>query len=426
MPMSQLRLARLGLLLAALGLNLAPSMLGVGAAYAADQKAEEKADSVRLVIGKPLNAIAELMTAKKYAEAFAKIDEADAAADKTPYEIYSIDRARAAVATASGDRALASKSLEAVINSGRLAPAEQSAFIQTLAGNLYLDKNFPKAISWLNRLIKEGNTDPQIRSILIRAYYLNNDFAIAIKEMKGDIATLEAAGKTPEEDQIIILRNCAAKLKDKATYTLSIEKLATYYPSNDNWIELLDNLESGGNFSERLLLDIRRLRFTATEKMPENEYRQMAELAMQAVLPAEAKKVLDHGYSAGILGTGPNASVHKQLRDHATKSAADDAKTIAKGEATAYSKAKDGTGLVNVGLAYVSHGQFDKGVTLLEAGIQRGGMKQPEDAKLHLGMAYALAGNKEKAIATFKTVQGPEGLTDLARYWVLYLNRPAK
>jgi hypothetical protein len=47
----------------------------------------------------------------------------------------------------------------------------------------------------------------------------------------------------------------------------------------------------------------------------------------------------------------------RYLRDLASKNAADDVKTMAQGEAEA-AKSKDGTGLVNLGYAYVSVGQF--------------------------------------------------------------------
>ena len=46
-------------------------------------------------------------------------------------------------------------------------------------------------------------------------------------------------------------------------------------------------------------------------------------------------------------------------------------------------------------------------------------MKYPEDAKLHLGEAYAVAGKKQQAISTLKSVGGKEGTADLARYFIM-------
>ena len=54
---------------------------------------------------------------------------------------------------------------------------------------------------------------------------------------------------------------------------------------------------------------------------------EMAETALLAGLPLEAKQVLESGFSAGLLGKGKNAAEHKPLLDKATKRAADDAKS---------------------------------------------------------------------------------------------------
>ena len=61
----------------------------------------------------------------------------------------------------------------------------------------------------------------------------------------------------------------------------------------------------------------------------------------------------------------------------------------------------------------------------MEQGIKKGGLKRPEEATLRLGMAYAMAGQKDKAIATLKTVQGKDGSEDLARLWSLYATERA-
>jgi tetratricopeptide (TPR) repeat protein len=158
--------------------------------------------------------------------------------------------------------------------------------------------------------------------------------------------------------------------------------------------------------------------------MAAEEYQDMAELSLLAGQPIEAKQVLDNGFANGSLGTGTHAAKHKQLRAQADKQAADDTKNIGSGEASAR-KSKNGTGLINLGYAYVTLGQFDKGIALIQEGIAKGGLQNAEDAKLRLGYSYAMAGQKEEAIKTLETVTGNDGRGDLARYWILWVNRPA-
>jgi tetratricopeptide (TPR) repeat protein len=154
------------------------------------------------------------------------------------------------------------------------------------------------------------------------------------------------------------------------------------------------------------------------------DYTDMAELAMRAGFPAEAKNTLDQGFQVGVLGSGADAARHKRLRDTAAKAMADDEKTMTQGEAEA-KKSKDGTGLVNLGYAYVTAGQADKGLGMMEQGIRNGGLKYPEEARLHLAVAYAKAGKKAEALQTLQSIKGSDSVAELARYWTLHLKQAA-
>ncbi|MFZ3290590.1 MAG: tetratricopeptide repeat protein [Telluria sp.] len=427
--MHQFRLARISLILAALGLNIAPALLTTAHAQAKPDAAATapKPDTVRPDLFKLLDptVIKELMAAKKYAEVQEKLTKADAFADKTPYENYVIDRMRLALASSTNDDAMAIKALESVIASGRLPKTDQTDFIQALANYHYNAKNYPKTIEWLKRYQKESATPLKVRPTLIRAYYLSGDYASAKTELLPVIAEARQAGKAPELEDLRLLASSASKLKDNAAYVETMEQLVAFYPTDEFWTDLLNRMQSKPTFNIRLQLDAYRLENAALKAMAPEEYNEMAELALIAGFPTEAKKAMDAGFAAGVLGTGSNAAKHKQVRDKAAKGAADDAKNIAGGEAAAV-KAKDGTGLVNLGYAYVTMDQFDKGIALMEKGIAKGGMKRPDEANLHLGVAYAKAGRKDDALKVFQGLKGDDGMTDLAKYWTLWLNRPVE
>lgn len=406
LTMSKHRFARVAVLVAALCLPFA-------ATHAADAKKEEYA---REVVAKPLNAVSDLMKAQKYAEAMEKVKEADAAKDKTAYESFTIERTRAAVAQSAGDMATLVMALEALLATDRLDANERPMFMRTLYATYYNNKEYAKAIPWMAKFIAEGNKDEQVGLLLLQSYYVTNDYANVVKSLRAEFAAQIAAGKTPSEDHINMLRNCGAKTKDKALYAEALDMLVTYYPSAEYWDDVLSRLKVG----ERLDLDAYRLRVLTLKSMTEAEYKDMAFLATTAALPAEARKALELGYKAGVL-PGANGAENKKLLDKATKSAADDLKSIAQGEATAL-KSKEGNGLMNVGMAYVTHGQYDKGISLLEQGLKVGKLKQTEEGKLHLAIAYAMGGRKDDALATLKTIQGGgDGMADLVRYWSIYL-----
>ena len=425
--MSNFRLARISLLLAAIGLNALPALSHAqDAKPAAGAPAAVPADTVRPEIFKLLDpaAVKASMDAKNYADVQSRIDQAAAVPALTPYETFVINRLRVALASTTNNAAMAMPALEAVIESGKLDKKSMGDFIQALANYHYNAKDYTNAIKWFTRYQTETGDVASVRPYIIRAYYFNNDFARAKQELMTDLAAKQQAGQTPTLEELQLLANTGSKSKEPATYLIAMENLVRYYPSDDYWTDLLGRVQGKAGYSDRFALDVLRLQFKAVSSMPERDYSDMAEIALANAFPTEAKKALDAGFAKGLLGTGANAAKHKRLRDQANKAAADDAKSIASGEAAA-NKSKDGTGLINLGYAYVTMDQFDKGIELIQKGIAKGGLKRPEDAKLRLGYSLAMAGKKDEAIKVLETVQGGEGVSDLARYWIFWLNRPA-
>jgi len=444
--MSQFRFARLFMMMAAVGLNVLPTTVNAQASKSAMPPAASSgptaakggaapaaattppADSVRPELFKLLDpaAIKPLMDAKNYTEVQTRITQADAFADKTPYESYVVNRMKLSLGSATSNDQLAMGALEAIIASERLKGAEQAEFIQALANYYYNGKNYPKAIEWFKRYQKDSPTPEKVRPALIRSYYLSNDFTATKTELLPIIAASDAKGTPPSQEDLRLLASAAIKMKDDPTYLLALEKLATYYPTDEIRADLLNRgvARKPGFDAQTNMINVYRMESTMVKSMSADEYVDLAELSLQAGFPTEAKKAMDAGYAANVLGTGANAAKHKALRDKATKGAADDAKNIAAGEASA-SKAKTGAGLVNLGWAYATMDQYDKGIGFIQQGIAKGGLKSPEEAKLRLGMAQARGGKKADAISTFQGIKGGGGAGDLAKYWVMLLNAPA-
>jgi tetratricopeptide (TPR) repeat protein len=426
--MSQFRIARLALMLAAIGLNAAPAL--VHSAYAQDKNApaaaQPKPDTVRPELFKLLDPaqIKPLMDAKNYTEVQNRVTQAEAFPDKTPYETYVLNRMKLSLGTATGNDQASIAALEAIIGSGKLPEADKSQFTQALAGMYYNAKNYPKAIEWFKRFQAENPNSDAATAPLIRSYYLSNDFAGAMKLLRPQLEAAQKAGKTPSSEDLRLYASAANRVKDDAAYLFGLEQLITYYPNDDYWMDTINRgIVRQKGFQEANITDVLRLEFAAVKVMTPEMYTELAELALKDGFPTEAKKVVDAGFAAGALGTGGSAAQHRQLRDRATKGAADDAKNIANGEAGA-AKSKTGAGLVNLGWAYVTMDQFDKGIGFIEQGIAKGGLKAPDEAKVRLGMAYLRAGQKDKAIATFQTVKAGGGLSDIAKYAIVLANHP--
>ena len=381
-------------------------------------------ETLRPEIGKPLQAAQELIKAQRYKEALAKVREAEAVGARNANETYMIERMRIAAASGAGEVDTAARSFEALNGSARVSPADKVRMIESIAVGYYRAQQYPKSMQWSQRYFKEGGTNPAIRTMLIQSQYLSGDFAGASKELMAEITAAERAGQAPAEDRLKLLLNAATKQGDNNAYVFAMEKLVTYYPKKEYWVDLLSRMQRKPSFSDRLALDAFRLSLATGSMTKAADFMEMAQLALQADLPSESKEVVDKGFASGVLGTGAEAERHKRLRDLVAKRQAEDTASRGQDE-TAALAAKSGDALVAVGMNMVYSGQAAKGVQLMQQGIAKGGLKRAEDAKLHLGIAQLIAGDKAKAQATFKSVQGADGTADLARLWMLHARRNA-
>jgi hypothetical protein len=382
-----------------------------GASAGFDAFAQQKGEGVRPDVGKPLQAAQALLKQRKGREAMAEIAKAEAVPNRTAYENQIIGQMKAAAASASGDNDATIKANQALLDSGKVSGREATTLVQSIAVAHYNKKEYGEAARWTQRYFKEGGSDPAMRSVLLQSYYLGNDCASVNKMLAG-------AGDGAREEDLQMLANCYDRAKDNAGYVGAIEKLVVHYPKKAYWTDLLARVQKKSGFSDRLGVNVYRLRLATGNLGSTNDYLEMAQLALQAGVPAEAKVIVDKGYETKALGQGADAGRHQRLRDLVMKELADSQKSRAKDEQEALA-AKDGNDLVKVGLNYVYEGKADKGLALIEQGIKKGGLRRPEDAKLRLGEAQLYAGQKAKGVQTLKSVQGNDGTADLARLWIL-------
>jgi hypothetical protein len=429
---SRLLVAALWMLVAALGGGFAAADAQTSATRLAPPKSEAKpddtksgdakAEGLRPEIAAPVNAADQMVKAGKFQEALVSIRAAEAVAGRTAYENYVIDWIRGVAASGAGDPATAAKSFEGVIASDRLPATDRLKVLEALSVNYFKAGDYPKTIVWTTSYLKEGGADPQLRQVRIRSFYLTNDFANAAKDLREVLDSDEKAGKTPPLDQLQLLASCYTKLGDDAGYLFALEKVLAYYPKKEYWGDAIRRVQTQTSFARSLELDALRLARATGSLTSAAQYTAMAQLALRAGFPAEAKSIVEEGFASGVLGTGADADAQRKLRATVAKQAADDERLLPQNAKDA-AAAKEGTPLVTVGFATVTAGQYDKGLALIEEGIAKGGLKQPDEARLHLAIAYLAAGRKPNALEAFKSVKGGDGSADLARLWLIHAQR---
>jgi len=379
--------------------------------------ATAQAQGVRPEVGKPLQQAAEMLKHGKAREALAKVREAEAVGGKTAAEQLTVDRMKAAAAQRAGDHATAIQALESIY--GKVGGGEQGQIAEQLAAAYAQLRNNGKASEWVQKAVAAGNNSAGIKQMQAYLLSTSGDHGAIARDAGAAVAAAEQAGRRPSEEDLLRLANAQKNLNNTAGYAGTLEKLLVYYPKKDYWSAHLGRLPRKPGFADRFALDVMRLKLASGNLTSTDDFMEMAQLALQAGLPTEGRRIVDQGIKAGALGTGAEAARHQRLRDLAVKKEAEIKAGIAAMASEAAAQ-KDGNDLVRVGYAYVSLGEVDQGIGLIEQGIAKGGLKYPNDAKLRLGLAQLQSAKaKAKAPQTLRSVGGTDGAADIARLWLV-------
>ena len=374
------------------------------------------AHAVSAAVAKPLKEASELVRAGKAKEALAKLNGVTAAG---PDDTYMLARIRGAAYQRMGDNAATAQQLEAAFATGKVPANEAGVLAETIAGIYANSHSNAKAMQWVEKAKAAGDNSSGLRQIQDYVQGSSGDYGQIARDNAAKIQAAEAAGRRPDEDDLLRLADAYRHTKNTVGDLQVKEKLVTYYPSNKQYVGIyLGDLPGKSGFSSRFSLDLLRLRLGSGNVTTAADYMEMAQLLLQAQLPAEAKVVVDKGYAAGVLGTGAEAARQQRLRDLVNKNAVDAQASLAKRAADAKVQ-KTGDDLVAIGSEYVSMGQYDEGIALIQQGIAKDTLKRPEDAKLRLGVAMLQSGKgKAKAVQQLRTVQGTDGAPDVARLYI--------
>lgn len=392
---------------------LAAGMAG-STAWAADGPQVSKAAA------KILKAANDAYQAKNWNECVKKAQEGNTVAGHTPFDSYVANQLLGSCYQRLGNNDEAVKAIEAQIESGFMAPAQQGQFLKSLAVINYQQKNYAKAVDYGNRVIKSGAADGETYTVVGQGLYLQNKYGEAAKFIADYIKDQEAKGQQPKEQQLILLRSAYERGDNNAGAADTLEKLVMYYPKKEYWNNLLYSVRKL-KLTDRQTLQVYRL-MVATQTMQQaSDYAEMAELSISGGNPGEAQKVLEAGVAANVFteqrDKDRTTRMLTSLKDSTTK----DLASLPKIEAEAKT-AKTGDVDVALGNAYLSYGQNDKAIAAFNTGITKGSLKNPADALLSLGIAQARSGDKAGALKSFRSVKTEDpATTRIAKLWSLYV-----
>lgn len=323
--------------------------------------------------------------------------------------------------------------LDALIANPKTPPKDQGRF-NYLRGQIDQDAGkFKEATAFYERARALGFEDPDLPISIVKVRVDGGDIAGGIAELRKIVDQQIAAGKTPPESYYSYAIARLSKAGMRADMLQWLQMWVRAYPKPENWRQTIVLYafegKSAAQFDKRQRIDMFRLMRATRALADELDYNDYAQTLIDVGLPAEAKAIIDEGRAAGklkatnVMATNLYASAQRAI-------AAD--QPLAAQEKAALASPK-GDPSVLAADAYLSHGNYAKAAELYRAGLTKP-FDQPgsaatkknyltaDEVNTHLGIALAMAGDKEGAKAAFQLVKGtPRG--DIAKYWLVFLDQ---
>jgi len=378
-------------------------------------KKEEAAKGKGLTASKgfapALKKMTDAAAAKDAATLQAALAEGQASAT-TPDDKYLVGFYQLQLGIIGKQQPMQAQGLDVMLESG-LTPAENIGVYNFYSGNFaYGAKDYAKAIQRLEAAKAAGSTEAALAPMLMDSYLNGGQIDKGWEIAKAGIAASRAAGTKPSEELFVR----PAQAFQKANRTNEMLDVLTMrvqdYPTPATWRNTLYILlqQSGGD--KELNLDILRL-MRATNSMTQRpEYLEYAALATEAGYPGEVVALIKQGQNSNAI---PKTDAHfggilESQTPRATADAAAVAADAAKPATLTNPKAARATAD-----ALVGNGEAAKAIPLYEAALAA----SPTDAvvQYRLGVAQALAGQSDAAVASFAKVQGNRAR--LAQLWAI-------
>jgi len=369
--------------------------------------------AMQQAVYKPLQAAQEALKNNQSQLAVNLAKEALAVPKITPAEMTLVQRTLAVAALAAKDFDQAIASLEVLVAQPDLTAAEQRPLLESLMNATQGKKDFPALVKWARQYLTSGGTSASVRLVLIQTLSFMNAHQEVVQEMLVKLKMDASAGQKTPEPELRQLAVSYRQLKDTTGYEATLLLLLEAYPSKAYWAEAINRQANQPNANPRFELDLFRLLEETGHLQDDTEYIGMAELALKAGLPAEAKRVLDQGFQNGILGQGHSATAHVQLRQQAASKLAEDDKLFAQMEHTA----KDGHSLMGLGDVWLSKQDWGKAHALYTQARAVGQVRREAELNLHHAIALFKMGEVAQSRHWLAKVADDKTALAVANLW---------
>jgi tetratricopeptide (TPR) repeat protein len=372
---------------------------------------------VGAAVGKPLSEASKALQAKDFTGALADVQQAQAVPNQTPYETYVINKFLAIIEINLKDMNAALKPAEDAADSPAMPDEDKKDMLHNallLASNA---GQYPKVVGYGQQLDTLGLLDTDTAAMLAVAYYNQKDMTNAKTYAQKSIDLAKAAGKQPNETAMQIIMSAQAST-DQGAAEATLEQMVVTYNRTDDWDELVGVSLGTKGLTNADALNMYRVLYIQGPMKTGDDYTYMGGLAEAQRNFVEARNVWQAGVAAGKISG--NAELGK-----ARTEAASDEKIISQAIAAA-DKSKRGEDSMQIAQDLWGYGRYADVESIATAAKAKGGIKDPGEANVLIGMAQIAQGKYDAGIATLGQVTGAAPRLRTAHLWTLYAQAKQK
>jgi tetratricopeptide (TPR) repeat protein len=303
--------------------------------------------------------------------------------------------------------------LENAIKYGEMAP-EQAAETRFSIAQLYMgEQRWKDAIDSLNQWFA-ATPNPNSQAYYLRAicnYQLEN-----FKDALPDAIKAVELSPTPTEGWLQLLLALRIQREEYKLAIPLLEQLIAIKPDKKSYYMQLSSVHGQlGNYKEALIpLE---LAYHAHLLDQDSEYRRLAQLLLHLDIPFRGARILDEGIKKDIVK--PDAKVYELLGNCWIASRDYDKSLDPLGKGAEL--AEDGKLFQRIGEVRIQREDWEGAITALKRALDKGGLPNPGQVKLLLGIAYFSANKKPDARTWFQRATEHQGTREQGEKWLQHL-----
>ena len=378
-----------------------------------DAQATKQAQAVSKEVYDQIQKAQELVDAKDYASALRILNRLYDPEKLTPYEQANVLNYVGFVYYNQDDIQNAIRTYDKLIAIPELEPQLLKQTTYTLAQLNMMEERYDRTLSLLNKwFTMEPNPAPEPFILKAQVFYQLQRYREMVEPIETAMRIAREREKQVKEDWYVLL-NFAYFQQEDYRKVRDIQKiLLQNWPKKRYWFSLAGAYTELGE--DQNLIAAYDAAYTQGMLEKESEFVTMAQLFMQREVPYKAATLLEEQMEKGVVSKNEK---NYRLLSQAWMLSMEDQKAIPALQQAAR-LSTDGELDVRLANSYLNVGEYEECAKAARNGLRKGGLKNPDNAQISLGMCLYNTRDYNDAKAAFRAAARVQKSARIANQWI--------